>query len=338
MGWKLHLTAVLTALVCVVVYLPDPPYVTDVRKLSTDLQKWHERGETIKVNGHNVFYIYEKCKNEKLKNPPTFAILHGYPSSSYEYHKVIDALLEVGDVFIHDHVGFGFSDKPAENFTYSMSEAADNALVVWRSVKISRAHVVAHDMGDTVLTEILARRYRGLLPNYFDNFFQSVTFTNGGMKYSLISFRLSQIILPHPTFGPFFSMVGNRLGFDKFFMKKQIASIWSPHANKIDREREIGSIAELNEFKGGFRIFHKNIYYLYDRAHFEFRWFAALAEINIPIRFIWGDSDAVAPISIPKFFQSFVPEAELILIPKGGHFWMLEQPDVWIKEIRKVLK
>ena len=48
-------------------------------------------------------------------------------------------------------------------------------------------------MGDSVLTEILSRKQRGMLPEYFDNFFKSITFTNGGMVYDLINKRLSQV-------------------------------------------------------------------------------------------------------------------------------------------------
>ena len=53
--------------------------------------------------------------------------------------------------------------------------------------------MVSHDMGDSVLTEILARHQRGALPGHFDNFFQSITFTNGGMVYDLINKRLGQV-------------------------------------------------------------------------------------------------------------------------------------------------
>ena len=56
-----------------------------------------------------------------------------------------------------------------------------------------KAHLVSHDMGDSILTEILSRRNRGMLPEYFDEFFQSVTFTNGGMIYDLIDQRLAQV-------------------------------------------------------------------------------------------------------------------------------------------------
>ena len=74
---------------------------------------------------------------------------------------MFDDLRERGNVFVHDQLGFGLSDKPALNFTYSIAEAADNSLIMWRKAGLRSAHVVAHDMGDTILTEILARRHRG---------------------------------------------------------------------------------------------------------------------------------------------------------------------------------
>ena len=52
---------------------------------------------------------------------------------------------------------------------------------------------MSHDMGDSVLTEILARHQRAALPGHFDTFFQSITFTNGGMVYDLINKRLGQV-------------------------------------------------------------------------------------------------------------------------------------------------
>ena len=39
----------------------------------------------------------------------------------------------------------------------------------------------------------LHRLERGALPDRFANFFQSVVFTNGGMRYHLINFRLAQV-------------------------------------------------------------------------------------------------------------------------------------------------
>ena len=179
--------------------------------------------------------------------------------------------------------------------------------------------------------------FPGLLPNYFDDFFLSVTFTNGGMKYSLINFRIGQTLLHNVYLGPYFSKVGNRLGISRAFARKQLYSIWGPDVAVEERNRDVDAIIELIGFKGGAAISDKTIYYLWDRAHFEFRWFEALAHLDLDVRFIWGDSDAVSPTTIPEFFASFVPTAQVSTMKKAGHFIMLEQPQEWVKRICEII-
>ena len=49
---------------------------------------------------------------------------------------------------MHDHIGFGFSDKPVTNFTYSvLSEHADVAISLWSQFAAKNAILIAHDMG-----------------------------------------------------------------------------------------------------------------------------------------------------------------------------------------------
>jgi pimeloyl-ACP methyl ester carboxylesterase len=66
-------------------------------------------------------------------------------------------------VIVHDHLGFGLSDKPAE-YSYSLMEQAAYAVGVWRKLGIRRGHLLANDYGTSVATELLARHVRGMLP------------------------------------------------------------------------------------------------------------------------------------------------------------------------------
>lgn len=334
------------AILGIAIYLIATSWTSDDVKTSVEyedlpmyLKQWREMGQTTRINGNQMFYVYKKCSNKKVKNPPTFAIVHGFPSSSFDYHKVIDDLTKHGNVIANDHIGFGFSDIPIQNFTYSLSEAAENLLAVWRHVGIKNAHVISHDMGDSIITEILARRYRKMLPSDFDHFFQSVTFTNGGMRFDMINFRVSQYILMYPSVGMPLSLLGHKLGVTERFFKKQILSIWSPYAeNMEERDRDIHDLYLLNAYKNKLLYGYKLCYYLWDRSRFEFRWFDALRHLDIPSRFIWSDSDTVSPVAIPKSFKDMVPNFKLTLVKNGGHFWMLENPKRWIEEAIEVLK
>ena len=86
-----------------------------------------------------MFYkTYEFSGKESLSNPPTIVLVHGYPSSSFDYHKVdITELTKFGSVLMYDHIGFGFSDKPKKDFTYSIFELADYSIMLYKRLGLT---------------------------------------------------------------------------------------------------------------------------------------------------------------------------------------------------------
>ena len=86
-------------------------------------KEWKNQGEFIRVKGHNLFVI-DQGHSDKV-----MVILHGYPTSSYNYYKVLPELAKHYHVIIHDHLGFGFSDKPLD-YSYSLMEQEDIALAL----------------------------------------------------------------------------------------------------------------------------------------------------------------------------------------------------------------
>ena len=125
---------------------------------------------------------------------------------------------------------------------------------------------MSHDMGDSVLTEILSRYERGVLPDMFNNFFKSITFTNGGMRYDMIQFRISQTLLISP-FAEILNKISLRGGNSDRVGRAQLSSIWSTtYQDNLKKEKDIRQIQMLNKYKGGSAITYKTISYLKDRA------------------------------------------------------------------------
>jgi len=327
--------------------LPDADVTIRLEDLPKHLRDWQSGGSYVEVaDGLKMFYRKGgKCADSVAE---TVILVHGFPTSSYDYARSHEILEKEFCVVMFDHVGFGFSDKPTDpQYIYSIFTAAENALEVWRQLKIRSAHIVAHDMGDSIVTEILSRRQRNMLPSQIGNdFFKSVTFTNGGMRYSLSNFRLAQTLLKTPIVGEVVNSLMCKLqaqGVSRFFSGRQFASIWSPTYTDTERMRQdISDMEALISFNGGRRLGHRTISYLHDRARFEPRWLKSLSKSEIPIMVLWGDADAVAPIEIAKSLgeEGHIGHKYLTgrTLKDVGHFLMLEAPEKWAKIISEFVR
>ncbi len=145
---------------------------------------WKNKGKFISVFGNNIFVI------DKGESKKTLVILHGYPTSSYDYYKVLPILSKQYRVIIHDHVGFGFSDKPID-YSYSLIEQADVALQLWKQLALTNITLLAHDYGTSIATEILARHNK----QQIDLQIEKLILCNGSMHIELSKLRTIQKLL-----------------------------------------------------------------------------------------------------------------------------------------------
>ena len=116
--------------------------------------EWKSKGKFIQVNNNRLFVI--DTNNGINTSQKSMVILHGYPTSSFDYYKVLPELSKNYRLILHDHLGFGFSDKP-KNVDYSLVKQADIALELWRQLGLKKIYLFAHDYGTSVATEIIAR-------------------------------------------------------------------------------------------------------------------------------------------------------------------------------------
>ena len=141
--------------------------------MSPKLSEWKSKGDFIEYGPfkHKLFVLQFGNPNADAKK--TLLLFHGFPESSFSYHAVIKGLLNVFErIVLFDMLGYGLSDKPERDYTYSLLEQADTALHVWNHFGIKGGHLLAHDMGNSVATEMLARHERNLMPAWFSDGFQ----------------------------------------------------------------------------------------------------------------------------------------------------------------------
>ncbi len=296
---------------------------------STTLQEWKTTGDYIKVGPckHQVFV--KQIGKADAAPEQTLLLLHGFPESSFSFHAVVNGLAKRFErILLFDMIGYGWSDKPTDNYSYSLLEQADIALQVWQHFGVKGGHLLAHDVGDSVATELLARQVNDLLPGWFDAGFQTLTFTNGGMVLDLAELRIIQKIL--------LSRYGHWL---RHFALKSIFKhqVKSAHGNDKLSEAAIESLWAGNQLQDGHRKNHLTIKYLNDRKQFEkTRWLPALSQVKIPIHLCWGNADAVAKIEMAHYLKKHIcPQAQLTVMEGVGHFCQLGSPNIWTRSVNQ---
>jgi pimeloyl-ACP methyl ester carboxylesterase len=280
------------------------------------LDDWAAAGRYLTVHGHQVF-VHTSGEDTR----PALLLLHGFPTCSLDFRHVVESLSQDYFVVVHDHLGFGLSDKP-ERYSYSLMEQAEMALGVWRALGIDAGHLIAHDMGTSIATEILARRERSELSVRL----LSVTLCNGSIRLDLASLTWPQKMLKHPVWGPLLARFSSRAFFERR-LRKVLADPESMSAADLAAEW-----AALVHGGGRSRIAAISGY-LDERVRFLPRWWGALGRLDLPCHVLWGAQDPVALPAIAVAVAEHVPSATLTWIPGVGHYPMIEAPEVWVAEL-----
>jgi pimeloyl-ACP methyl ester carboxylesterase len=285
--------------------------------LSDSVVEWRDGGRFVSTSAGNVFV------RSGDGDGPTILLLHGFPSSSYDFRGVVERL-EGRAWLTLDFLGFGLSDKPRPH-RYSLLEQADIVQTVVAEAATGPLVVLAHDMGTSVTTELLARDIHGRLP--FE--LQRAVLSNGSVILERASLRPSQKLL-RSRLGPVMSRMTNRSGFTRGFGRL----FGSEHPLTAD---EAAAQWELLSHNGGHRIAHLLISYLDERERYAGRWHGAVRDWPKPLGFLWALEDPVATANVLDGLRELRPSAPVIELPGLGHYPQLEDPDAFATNALRLL-
>jgi pimeloyl-ACP methyl ester carboxylesterase len=273
-------------------------------------EAWRARGRTIDVPEGRVFVVE---LGDATDGATPVLVLHGFPTSSWDFVDVARLVSEKRRVVLFDFLGFGYSDKP-DDHGYSLFEQTDVALLVARACSLTRVHVWAHDMGTSVATELCARRERGLLPFAIE----SVVLLNGSVHIEMASLTLGQHLLLSPI-GDLFARASTKRVF-----AAQMRRIFGRPPN----EEDLDAMWMLLARDGGARRLSAIIEYVRERTRFRRRWIGALERLDVPALIAWGKKDPVCALAIAEQLAKEIPKSELTIWEDLGHYPQVEAPDV----------
>jgi pimeloyl-ACP methyl ester carboxylesterase len=294
----------------------------EMTKLFTPLEDWRHLGEYFPHRGQRVFYVRSP---EVATTKPTLLLIHGFPTASWDWSLLWQTLSTRFNVVAPDMMGYGFSAKPLD-YDYRIFDQADLCEALLQRLQVTGYHILAHDVGDTVAQELLARSEDGtaLLT------LKSVCLLNGGLFPEAHRARLVQRLLLSPI-GGFIAKHTTRARFADNMT--QIFGLNTPPS-----KREVDVMWALMMENDGPNVMPQLIHYIRERRRYRERWVGALIRARgdairhaIPIKFIVGAADPISGRHMAERYRALVPTANIMLLNGIGHYPQIEAPDLVLR-------
>ena len=289
--------------------------------MQVTIEQWRERGHFSKLLGREIF-----CVDSGELDKPLILLLHGFPTSSWDWAPIWDALRETYRLVAMDLLGFGYSDKPNPH-RYSIMEQADLCEALVDDRKLDAFHVLAHDYGDTVAQELLARQNEGRGAGRW----ASLCLLNGGLFPETHRARMIQKLLLGPL-GPFINRLTTKRTFDK-----SLSAVFGPGTKPSPEE--LDAFWRLINYNDGRHGFHNLITYMTDRKTHRERWVKALQESLVPIALINGSVDPVSGAHMVARYREVVsPNHFIVELAEIGHYPQVEAPEAVLEAYLQFLR
>ncbi|MDE2432883.1 MAG: alpha/beta hydrolase [Burkholderiales bacterium] len=277
------------------------------------LSDWAAGGRRISYRGHSIFV---RSGGDLAAEP--LLLIHGFPTASWDWEALWPALTERYRVYTFDLIGFGLSAKP-RGYDYAIVDQANLCEAYLKGEGVHAYHVLAHDYGDSVAQELLARRHEpGARPKIL-----SVALLNGGLFPEAHRPVLVQRLLLSPL-GFLLSKFNSRAT-----LAKSMRQIFGPETQPDDAL--IDDFWSLLNTNHGQAVMHKLIHYILERRQNRARWVGALQGRDVPIKLIDGTFDPISGGHMVARYKELVPQPDVTELDGIGHYPQVEAPNAVLK-------
>lgn len=285
--------------------------------------------QTLRVGNHALRYVDvgpPKDIASTSKTDLTILCVHGNPTWSFYYRRVIEQFSGRSRVVAIDHLGCGRSEKPtAEDFPYTMAAHRDNLIQLIDELDLNNVVLLAHDWGGAIgLSAAHARldRLRAVI------LLNTAAFPPPYMPLRIAACRWPIVGTP--------AVRGLNL-----FARAAITMAMS--RSKLTAEARDGLLAPYNNWKNRIAIdrfvhdipLHRSHPTLATLRDLE----ASLPDFaNTPVQLIWGMKDWCFRPECLRRFQAVWPHAFTAELPTTGHYVMEDSPEETLATMESFLE
>ncbi|PYF96258.1 Pimeloyl-ACP methyl ester carboxylesterase [Georgenia satyanarayanai] len=243
-------------------------------------------------------------------------LVHGTPSTSYEWREVAPRLEAAGyRVITYDLLGYGRSERPVDRDT---SVAGQTALLdgLLAELGLDDVSVVAHDIGGAIgLRLALDRPQR--------------------VRRLMVLDTVSYDSWPSETWR---AVIDDHLGeyhglsqeeFDALLTRQLEMTVSEPA--RMTGDVLAAYLAPHRSATGRASFFEHQVRH-YDSRYTE-ELTGRLGDLAVPVRILWGEEDRWQPLHYAHRLATDIPGAELRVVPGAGHFVMEDAPERVAEEI-----
>jgi pimeloyl-ACP methyl ester carboxylesterase len=246
---------------------------------------------------------------------PPLVLAHGWPWSSFSWHRIIPALARWHHVYWYDMPGYGRSAKSAAQRTSLdvQGQVFAEMLAHWH---LERPMVVAHDFGGA--TTLRAHLLHGC---------------------AFERYVLMNVVAMRPWGSAFFDHVGRHveafLGLPPHIHKAVVeAYIKGALVNEIAAADVEALVAPwLSEEGRG--SFYRQFAQADEQYTAEVE--PLFGKIRCPVKIVWGEDDPWIPLARGKALHALIPQASFETLPGVGHLPQLEAPDRVLERLNAFL-
>jgi pimeloyl-ACP methyl ester carboxylesterase len=278
------------------------------------MHRHQKAGKYMRLDSMKLFYLDEG------KGDVVFCI-HGVPTSSFLYRKVVDQIAGRGLRGIAlDLPGLGLSDRP-ENFSYRFSNFATICQLFLDHLGIRSYHLVIHDIGAPIGLALAARHPERV---------KSITVLNAMLDIENFTKPLPMRPFALPVFGEAELLTLNHTTW-KLMMK---------YAGVEDTDHvpdeEMDTYIDLLKRDDNGKAFLKIMRNFEQTPEFSQQCYSAVREATYPIQLIWGANDPFLDFdTYGRQFLEAAPQARVYQV-NSRHFLQEEYPEFIAEKIAKL--
>lgn len=286
----------------------------------------------VSIRGVDHYYewITAESPGTQSSRPPTshkpvMVFIHGWAGSTRYWHRTARALVDQFDCLLYDLRGFGRSRLPrlqseeGEALSYELEDYAQELSDLLKTFDLTeKIYLNAHSTGASIATLFL-NRYSGQIE-------RAILTCSGIFDYNPLTFKAFHQISGYVVkFRPKWFLQVPLL--DRFFMMRFLhQSIPAADCRAFlsdfidaDFEAALGTVYTA----------------VSERAALEMP--GEFSRLTVPTLLISGQFDQIIPVKLGAKAAELNPTVEHVIIPKTGHFPMLEDAETYLKVVREFL-